>query len=104
MCDGFAEAVEALKAGKAVVFPTDTVYGLGVSVEHARTPRAIYDLKQRDAGKPIGELRDAVISPAGTTGRGCMELAKGAFAATAAQAVIKAAERSAELGKLASGK
>ena len=58
----------------------------------------------RDAGKPIGELRDAVISPAGTTGRGCMELAKGAFAATTAQAVIKAAERSAELGKLSSGK
>ena len=56
MCDGFAEAVEALKAGKAVVFPTDTVYGLGVSVEHARTPRAIYDLKQRDAGKPIAWL------------------------------------------------
>ena len=56
MCDGFAKAVEALKAGKAVVFPTDTVYGLGVSVEHARTPRAIYDLKQRDAGKPIAWL------------------------------------------------
>ena len=56
MCDGFAEAVEALKAGKAVVFPTDTVYGLGVSVEHARTPQKIYDLKQRDAGKPIAWL------------------------------------------------
>lgn len=56
MCDGFAEAVEALKAGKAVVFPTDTVYGLGVSVEHARTPQAIYGLKQRDAGKPIAWL------------------------------------------------
>ena len=56
MCDGFAEAVEALKAGKAVVFPTDTVYGLGVSVEHARTPQVIYDLKQRNAGKPLAWL------------------------------------------------
>ena len=56
MCDGFAKAVEALKAGKAVVFPTDTVYGLGVSVEHARTPQAIYDLKHRDADKPIAWL------------------------------------------------
>ena len=58
----------------------------------------------READSPVGELRDAVISPAGTTGRGCMDLAKGAFAATVAQAVIKAAERSAELGALASKK
>ena len=57
-----------------------------------------------EARNPIGELRDAVISPAGTTGRGCMELAKGAFAATVAQAVIKAAERSAELGALSGNK
>lgn len=49
-------ALEALRAGKAVVFPTDTVYGLGVSVEHAKTPQAIYDIKRRDAGKPIAWL------------------------------------------------
>lgn len=54
----------------------------------------------RDAETSIGELRDAVISPAGTTSRGVMELAKGAFAATVAQAVIAAADRSAELGAL----
>lgn len=54
----------------------------------------------RDAKTPIGELRDAVISPAGTTSRGVMELAKGAFSATVAQAVAAAADRSAELGAL----
>lgn len=58
----------------------------------------------REAKNPIGDLRDAVISPAGTTGRGCLELAKGAFSATVAQAVIKAAERSAELGALTAKK
>ncbi len=58
----------------------------------------------RDAGTPVGELRDAVISPAGTTSRGVMELAKGAFSATVAQAVVAAADRSAELGALSAKK
>lgn len=51
-----AAATRALRDGKAVVFPTDTVYGLGVSVEHARSPQAIYDIKKRAAGKPVAWL------------------------------------------------
>ncbi|MDD6290143.1 MAG: L-threonylcarbamoyladenylate synthase [Eggerthellales bacterium] len=54
-------AVEVLKAGGAVIFPTDTVFGLGVSVGHAPSPRLLYDLKRRDASKPIAWL---VGSPA----------------------------------------
>lgn len=50
------QAIEVLRAGRAVVFPTDTVYGLGVAVEHAPSPQEIYDLKHRDAGKPIAWL------------------------------------------------
>lgn len=52
-----------------------------------------------ESGSNIGTLRDDVISPGGTTSRGCMALAEGGFAAAAAKAVVKAAERSAELGK-----
>lgn len=51
-----AQAVAALRAGKPVIFPTDTVYGLGVSVLHARSPQALYDLKRREAGKPVAWL------------------------------------------------
>lgn len=54
------KAITALKAGQPVVFPTDTVYGLGVAVRHAASPQAIYDIKQRAAGKPIAWL---VASP-----------------------------------------
>ena len=36
------EAVAALKRGEAVIFPTETVYGLGVSVEAAASPEALY--------------------------------------------------------------
>ena len=52
------QAVEALRQGLAVVFPTDTVYGVGVAVRFATSPQAVYDLKQRDAGKPIAWLVD----------------------------------------------
>ena len=45
-------------------------------------------------------LRDAVISPAGTTARGVAKLDEGAFRSTVVKAVIAASERSAELGKL----
>ena len=50
------EAAAALLRGEAVVFPTDTVYGLGVSVKAADSPQILYDLKQRDPGKPIAWL------------------------------------------------
>lgn len=50
------EAVRALAAGDAVVFPTDTVFGLGISVDAAAGPQLLYELKHRDAGKPVAWL------------------------------------------------
>ena len=38
------------------MFPTDTVYGLGVAVEAARSPQALFDIKRRDRGKPVAWL------------------------------------------------
>ena len=52
------KAIAALKAGQPVVFPTDTVYGLGVAVRYAGSPQAIYDIKHRAAGKPVAWLVD----------------------------------------------
>lgn len=52
----FSEAVAALKRGEAVVFPTETVYGLGVSVEAAASPAVLYDVKERDRDKPVSWL------------------------------------------------
>ncbi len=52
----FDQVANALIAGQAVVFPTDTVFGLGVSVAHAQTPEVLYALKERDRGKPIAWL------------------------------------------------
>ena len=50
------EATRALAVGNAVIFPTDTVFGLGVSVSAAAGPQLLYDLKHRDAGKPVAWL------------------------------------------------
>ena len=51
-----ARAAEALREGKPVAFPTDTVMGLGVSVAHAADPRVLYDIKGRPSDKPIAWL------------------------------------------------
>ena len=48
-----SKAVAALTAGKPVVFPTDTVYGIGVAVGLACSPEAIFIDKRRDPDKAI---------------------------------------------------
>ncbi len=50
------ETVTALRRGQAAIFPTETVYGLGVSVNAAESPQLLYDLKERDQEKPISWL------------------------------------------------
>ena len=47
------EAKGVLEAGGVVVFPTDTVYGIGASVFRPRAVRRIYQLKGRSYRKPL---------------------------------------------------
>ena len=49
----FEQVAATLLAGKAAVFPTDTVYGIGVAVGIAPTPQEIYGVKLRDSGKAV---------------------------------------------------
>lgn len=51
--DTIDKTAAALTAGKAAVFPTDTVYGIGVAVGLAKTPQVLFDIKRRDAQKAI---------------------------------------------------
>lgn len=50
------EAAAALAAGEAVIMPTDTVYGLGVAVNAVASPRELFALKGRPAGKAVAWL------------------------------------------------
>jgi L-threonylcarbamoyladenylate synthase len=43
---------ECLKGGGVVVFPTDTVYGLGCDPENESAVRRLYELKGRPADRP----------------------------------------------------
>lgn len=57
MCKLGEKAVfEQLKAGRAVIVPTDTVYGLAVSVEHALSDAEIFRIKKRPKNKPVAWL------------------------------------------------
>lgn len=54
--DTLEDAALALADGRACIFPTDTVYGVGVAVHAAPGPAILFDVKRRDAGKPIAWL------------------------------------------------
>jgi L-threonylcarbamoyladenylate synthase len=49
-------AVEAVRAGRAVILPTDTVYGLCVSPYRAEPVERLYRLKGREAHRPTALL------------------------------------------------
>lgn len=52
----FEDAVSALEHGEPVIFPTDTVYGIGVSVRHCQSPRVLEEAKGRPSDKPVAWL------------------------------------------------
>jgi len=46
-------AVEALKQGGLIAYPTDTTYGIGCNIFNSRGVKNIYQVKKRDARKPF---------------------------------------------------
>jgi L-threonylcarbamoyladenylate synthase len=42
------DAVEAVRAGDLVIYPTETVYGLGADATQTAAVEAVYDAKGRD--------------------------------------------------------
>ena len=50
------KAVELLRAGKLVAFPTDTVYGVGADVSNDEAVEQIFIAKKREPGKPLQVL------------------------------------------------
>ncbi|MDO8435103.1 MAG: L-threonylcarbamoyladenylate synthase [bacterium] len=51
-------AVEALRDGGVIIYPTDTIYGLGCDIENRDAIERIYKIKGRDAGKPMSFICD----------------------------------------------
>ncbi len=51
--DEIDQAVEALREGEVVAFPTETVYGLGADAQNPDAVRKIFELKGRPATHPL---------------------------------------------------
>ncbi|PIU18860.1 MAG: threonylcarbamoyl-AMP synthase [Elusimicrobia bacterium CG08_land_8_20_14_0_20_44_26] len=49
----FQRVVETVKNGGIIIFPTDTVYGIGASVKFSESIDKIYRIKKRPKKKPI---------------------------------------------------
>src|SRR5512143_2025311 len=48
-----AEMIDSLRAGGAVIFPTDTLYGIGVDPCSEKGLDRLLTAKGRDRGKPV---------------------------------------------------
>ena len=72
--DEIDQAVEALRAGEVVAFPTETVYGLGADAQNPDAVRKIFELKGRPATHPADHAhrtsaRARALGPAGAAVR-----------------------------------
>lgn len=57
--EDMAEAVKVLKAGGVILYPTDTVWGLGCDATNAEAVERIYRIKQRQDSKALIVLADS---------------------------------------------
>jgi L-threonylcarbamoyladenylate synthase len=53
MANDIARAVDALRGGELVAFPTETVYGLGADASNADAVRRLYAVKRRPPDHPV---------------------------------------------------
>ena len=51
-----AHAVDVLRNGGLIIYPTDTVYGIGCSIYKTEAIERIYQIKQQDKSKPFSFL------------------------------------------------
>ena len=51
--DYFNKCLDVLKNGGTILFPTDTIWGIGCDATNTNAVDKIYDLKRRDKSKPM---------------------------------------------------
>ena len=57
--DDIKNAVEVLKKGGVILYPTDTVWGIGCDATNAEAVKRVYEIKQRDDSKAMIFLVDS---------------------------------------------
>ena len=58
--DDIMNALRVLRAGGVILYPTDTIWGLGCDATNALAVRKIFDIKQRDDSKSLIILVNSV--------------------------------------------
>lgn len=61
MTDDIKEACRIMNAGGVILYPTDTIWGLGCDATNADAVRRVYELKQRDDSKAMLVLVDSAV-------------------------------------------
>ncbi len=51
--DDIAKALEVLRSGGIILYPTDTIWGLGCDATNPKVVKRIYDIKQREDAKSM---------------------------------------------------
>jgi L-threonylcarbamoyladenylate synthase len=57
----FDQALRDLKHGGVVLFPTDTVWGIGASIEHSEAIRKLYEIIRREYSQPTAVMVSDII-------------------------------------------
>ena len=52
--------VESLQAGKVIIYPTDTVYGIGCDATNKQAVSRVYSIKKRDPSKPVSVIMGSI--------------------------------------------
>ena len=53
-------SIDALKKGKVILYPTDTIWGIGADATNSKAVQRIYKIKMRDSNKSMIILLDSV--------------------------------------------
>ena len=56
------KAIDIMADGGVILYPTDTVYGLGANIFNNDAVKRIYEIKQRERSKPFSILVSNVVS------------------------------------------
>lgn len=54
-------AIDVMKSGGVIVYPTDTLYGFGVDIFNKKAMDRLYYLKGREASKPVSILVNSLV-------------------------------------------
>lgn len=58
MNEDIKKALEVLKAGGVILYPTDTIWGIGCDATNPKAVKRVYDIKQREDSKAMLVLLD----------------------------------------------